>query len=82
MAINTETKRRSTYGYTFPGLILPVTDGTITVLDRQHVCGYYAGIAASVVIGVASFTSEVVAMATFSSEALTQATFSSEALNN
>lgn len=46
MAIDTENKRRSVHGYTFPALILPTADGTIRALDRQHVCGLYAGIAA------------------------------------
>ena len=40
MAINTENRRRSVVG------ILPTTDGTIFGVDKQHVAGFYRGIAA------------------------------------
>ena len=47
MAIDTENKRRSVIGYTHPAIVLPLPDGTISQLDRQHVCGIYSGIAAA-----------------------------------
>ena len=40
MAIDTEDKRRSVVG------ILPVTDGAIFGVDKQHVAGFYRGIIA------------------------------------
>lgn len=40
MAINTEDRRRSVVG------ILPVADGAIFGVDKQHVAGLYRGIAA------------------------------------
>lgn len=39
MAINTEDRRRSVVG------ILPIADGTISGVDKQHVAGFYRGIA-------------------------------------
>ena len=40
MAIDTEDRRRSVVG------ILPVTDGAVFGVDKQHVAGFYRGIAA------------------------------------
>lgn len=90
MAVDTETKRRSVHGYTNQALILPVPDGAITLLDRRHVSGIYAGIMAGLgvisftgeALTAASFSSEALAMASFSSEALTQASFADEGLEN
>lgn len=46
MPIDTQTKRRSVSGYS--GIIIaPLADGTIGSLDREHIAGLYAGIAAS-----------------------------------
>ena len=42
MAIDTEDKRRSVIG------ILPIADGTISGVDKQHVAGFYRGIPAAV----------------------------------
>ena len=45
MTIDSEDKRRSASNW---GLwILPVPDGTISGADKQHVAGFYRGIAAS-----------------------------------
>ena len=42
MAIDTETKRRSLFGYSGPSLVLPVPDGTISAPDRAHILGLYS----------------------------------------
>ncbi len=42
MAINTEDRRRSAVG------ILPIADGTISGVDKQHTAGFYRGIPAAV----------------------------------
>ena len=44
MAIDTENKRRSASNWIC--LIPPVPDGTIADTDKQHVAGFYSGIAA------------------------------------
>ena len=41
MAIDTEDRRRSVVG------ILPMADSTIYGVDKQHVAGFYRGIAAA-----------------------------------
>ena len=40
MAIDTEDRRRSVVG------ILPITDGAVFGVDKQHVAGFYRGIVA------------------------------------
>ena len=40
MAIDSEDRRRSVVG------IFPIADGTISGVDKQHVAGFYRGIAA------------------------------------
>ena len=45
MAVDTETKRRSTAGMTIMALaIAPFPDGTVGAVDREHINGIYAGI--------------------------------------
>lgn len=51
MAIDTETKRRSVLGYTLGvALVLPVADSSITVGDRAHVAGLYAGLSVAAAV--------------------------------
>jgi hypothetical protein len=67
VAIDTEGKRRSVHGYT--GIpIFPVADGTIAALDRQHVVGIYAGIAAAIltpIIETIAFTLKIAEQVAF-----------------
>lgn len=46
MAIDSENKRRSVVQ------ILPIADGTISGVDKQHAAGFYRGIAAQSPLGV------------------------------
>ena len=46
MSIDTPSKRRSVHGYTNT-LILPVADGTVGALDREHAAWLYGGIPAA-----------------------------------
>ena len=46
MAIDSEDKRRSVVR------IMPIADGTISGVDKQHVAGLYRGIAAQSPLGV------------------------------
>ena len=48
MAIDTATKRASALNTHSLGDLLPVPDGSITQPDRQHIAGFYGGIAAGV----------------------------------
>lgn len=47
MAIDSEDKRRSVLGFGLPYMaVAPNPDGTINAADREHIAGFYRGIAA------------------------------------
>ncbi len=63
MAVDTETKRRSSLGMGITALMIaPVADGDIANVDRKHVTALYAGIVTS------RWTEKVVAGATWTPE--------------
>jgi len=43
MAIDTESKRRSVYGYTPGSCIAPLADASVDDADRYHMAWIYAG---------------------------------------